>query len=220
MTDITQAEYELIRRYLANGLTEEEELMVTTRIIRDPQFRQEVEVTEALRYGFRELERSGKLASLLQSRAGRRPRVPMALAAAVIVAVSGGVISYFVSYRRNVPPPEVEIETLRFETTRGDARADVTWKASGRPVQLELVFDVGSSPAGSYRVILRSSDGTQDTTALDQVVETAPNGEVVVLLDGTPVKPGYYDVTLEPLPAADRGAIVNYTLQVQDGPGE
>jgi hypothetical protein len=32
MTDITQAEYELIRRYLANGLTEEEELMVTTRI--------------------------------------------------------------------------------------------------------------------------------------------------------------------------------------------
>ena len=218
MTDISQAEYELIRRYLANGLSEEEELMVTTRIIRDPRFRQEVEVTAALRDGFRELERRGKLASLLQSPAERRPRVPLALAAAVVVAVSGGVISYFVSDRQHAPAPAVEVETLRFETTRGDAsRADLTWKTSGRPVQLEMVFDVGPSPAGSYRVKLRSSAGTQITTAIDQVVETAPGGEVVLLLDGALLTQGNYDIRLEPSPVDLPNAIVTYTLEVQDG---
>jgi hypothetical protein len=221
MTDISQAEYELIRRYLAKGLSEEGELMVMTRIIRDPRFRQEMEVTAALRDGLRELERSGTLASLLQSPAGLRPRVSLALAAMVLVAVSGGVISYLVSERQHPPASAVESETLRFETARGGAsQADVTWRPSGRPVQLEMVFDVGPSPAGSYRVTLRSSAGTQFATTIDQLIETTPDGEVVLLLDGALLAPGNYDVRLEPSSAGRPAAIVTYTLKIHDDPDE
>ncbi len=188
-----------------------------TRIVHDPQFRQEVEVTAALRDGLRELERSGTLASLLRSPAAHRRRVSLALAATILVAVSGGVISYFVGDHQQVLAPAVEVETLRFETVRGGtAQADVSWRPSGRPVQLEMVFDVGPSPAGTYRVTLRGPAGTQVATTIDRVIETAPGGEVVLLLDGALLTTGNYDVRLEPSSAGRPDAIVTYTLKIHD----
>jgi hypothetical protein len=219
MTDISQDDHELIRRYLANRLSDTEELMVTTRIIQDPQFRNEVEVTAAFREGIRELENRGKLSPLLESRTRRWPRAQLALAAAVAIVAMGGLISLLLDQRRDEGAPTVITETLRFETTRGDgALADVTWHQSGRPVRLELRFDVGPDPAGSYLVTLERVSGGAIVSMADRPIPVSSGGEVVHFLDGALLEPGDYEIRLEPQPVVVGDGIVNYRLTVLGSP--
>ena len=51
MTDRDQGNQKMIDRYLANHLNDTERELVETRIVGDPGFRHEVELTEALRDG-------------------------------------------------------------------------------------------------------------------------------------------------------------------------
>jgi hypothetical protein len=221
MTDISQDDHELIRRYLANRLSDAEELMVTTRIVRDPRFGNEVEVTAAFREGIRELEKRGKLSPLLDSQTRRWSRAQIAFAATVAIVAMGGLISYLFDRPREQTAPTVIAETLRFETVRGDGTlADVTWHQSGRPVRLEMRFDVGPDPAGSYRVTLERVFGATIVSMADRPVPVSSGGEVVLFLDGTLLEPGDYEIRLEPQPVVAGDDIVNYRLTVLGGPDQ
>lgn len=219
MTDTFQDNHELIRRYLANRLSDTEELMVTTRIVRDPKFRNEVEVTAAFREGIRELEKRGKLSPLLDSQNTRWSRAPLAFAAAVAIVAMGGLISFLLDQPRHESAPTVITETLRFETTRGNGPlADVTWHQSGRPVRLEMRFDVGPERAGNYRVTLDRVSSGAIVSMADRLIAVSSGGEVVLFLDGTLLEPGDYEIRLEPQPVVAGNGIVKYRLAVLGGP--
>lgn len=219
MTDNSQDNHELIRRYLANRLSETEELMVMTRIVRDPQFRNEVEVTAAFREGIRELEKRGKLSPLLGSQTRRWSRAQFAVAAVVAIVAMGGLMSFLLDQPSNESAPMVIAETLRFETKRGDGPlADVTWHQSGRPVRLEMRFDVGPDRAGNYRVTLERVSGAAIVSMADGSIPVSSGGEVVLFLDGTLLEPGDYEIRLEPQPAVAGDGIMKYRLAVLGGP--
>ncbi|MCH5376375.1 MAG: hypothetical protein JJ992_20590, partial [Planctomycetes bacterium] len=77
---------ELIDRYLAGQLDAETLQQVETRIVADPEFRHELELTEGLRAGLRALERRGGIAEQIQPPLRFWQRPAYALAASVAAA--------------------------------------------------------------------------------------------------------------------------------------
>jgi hypothetical protein len=132
MTDREQGTQETIDRYLANRLSDAERELVETRIVGEPAFRHEVELTEALRDGLHELQKQGKVAPLLKTRTGIWPRSPFAIAASVMALALGiAALLYYqrlerVRHELAAAPGELVVATLRFERTRGgEAGPDV-----------------------------------------------------------------------------------------------
>jgi hypothetical protein len=204
----------LISRYLAKRLTDAEELMVETRIVEDPGFRSEVELTAALREGMRELESRGEVTRILavESAAWRRPRVALA---ASLGAIALGLVSLIFYQQRDTLAPAAATETLRFELTRGNAaETDVAWERGRTPVQLEMRFDVGPEPAAAYHVTISGTQGGAGGAAVDRVVQTSPDGEIVLAVDGRVLHPGIHEIRLEPQPATESVEAVTYTLAV------
>jgi hypothetical protein len=207
----------LICRYLAGRLPEVEELMVQTRIVQDPAFRNEVELTRAFKDGLRELENRGEVAKLLRTRPdGRASR--LALAAGVAAVAAGLAIFHFYPAEKSAVPALAR-ETLRFDVTRGGSEADVTWLRGSSPVELEMRFDVGPAPAAAYQVSVRRLADGAGRPALTQAVPSLPGGEVVLAVAGDLLPPGDYEIRLEPLPATGAAEAVSYTLAVRPQPG-
>ncbi len=214
MTDVSLKDQELIDRYLAGRLTDSEELMVETRIVEDPVFRNEVELSAALKEGLHELDRHGQLSALLvvPSAWWKKPGAALAAASAVL-AIGISIVMY--AQRSNNASPSVVAESLRFEHTRaGQPQADVVWIRPAKPAPLEMRFDVGIDPADRYQVTLRRLDGNA-RIEFDEVVATTPEGDVITSIEGARFETGDYEVRLRPVDAADTIPIVTYTLSVR-----
>ncbi len=214
MTDIGVDDKDLIDRYLANRLTEAEVSMVETRIVEDTRFRNEVELTEALRDGLQELQRRGEITPLLSPRPDVWRRSRFALAA-TLAAVTVGTASFLLYQRMGADTAEFAVASLRFEMTRsGDGRPDVEWRRTGAPTQLEMTFDVGPEPAAAYRVAIeRIAGGTRVTAVVADAAATA-DGEALLTVDAAALEPGDYLVTVTPqLPAPYPDPVV-YALRI------
>lgn len=215
MTDISLEDHELISRYLAKRLTDAEELMIETRIVEDPGFRSEVELTAALRDGLRQLESRGEVAPLLtrQIEWWSRPRIALVASMATIAL---GLISFFFYQQQASFAPAAVTESLRFEQTRGGGpQSDVVWERTDRPTQLEMRFDVGLEPTPQYRVTLRRVIDGAAGPAIDRVIPASSDGDVVLLLHGALLEPGDYEIRLEPQPVIGLDGAVTYTLTVK-----
>lgn len=214
MTDMSPEEDELIRRYLAGRLTDAEVHVIETRIVVDPVFRSEVELTAALKDGMRELESRGEVTRILalEAAAWRRPRVALA---ASVGAIALGLVSFLFYQQQDELAPVVATETLRFELTRGGAaEADVVWERATTPVQLEMQFDIGPEPAATYHVTISRLQDAAAGAAVDRVVQTSPGGEIVLAVDGRVLELGIYEIQLEPRTATESAEAVTYTLAV------
>ncbi|MGH8222003.1 MAG: hypothetical protein ACREQZ_03425, partial [Woeseiaceae bacterium] len=88
------------------------------------------------------------------------------------------------------------------------------WERRGTPAHLEMRFDVGPEPAATYHVTISRADETAASPAVDLVVPTASDGEVMLAVDGAVLKPGNYEIRLEPRPATELTEAVTYTLAV------
>lgn len=214
MTDISPEDQDLIDRYLANRLTDREVVVVETRIVEDLGFRNEVELTEALRVGLRELENRGEITPLLSHRNTLWQHPRFALAAS-FAAVALGVASFLFYQRFDAGPDELVVVTLRFEQLRGaGATPDAIWQQSGVPMRLQLRFDVGLEPADTWQVVVDlATDGASrrilaTTAALDD------DGLAVVSVESTRLPPGDYRITLTPQASASSQESVVYSLRV------
>lgn len=214
MTDISLEDRDLIDRYLAKRLTETEVFVVETRIVENPEFRNEVELTEALRDGLRELQSRGEITPLLSHRHARWRHPRFALAASV-AAVALGAASFLFYQRLDNGSREVVIASLRFEHTRGaDAGSDVMWQQNGAPTRLQMQFDVGLEPAAGYRVVIeRMTDGAA-VQVLDLAAAMAPDGGASIAVDSALFEPGDYEITLKPQPPAEMQEPVVYALRI------
>jgi hypothetical protein len=208
-------EAEIVRQYLAGSLSDKEARMVETRMVDDPEFRNEVELTKALRYGLRELERRGELAPLLSPRRAiwSQPRVALA---ASVAAVALGAASFLFFSQQDRAPAGVPTETLQFVQTRSSGgEPDVIWVRPATPPRLELRFDVGLEPAPAYEVrILRMSDGMA-SVVLESSAQTTQPGEAIVLVDGALLEPGDYQLRLS-APTVGSPSDFTYTLRVTE----
>lgn len=188
--------------------------MVETRIVEDPEFRNEVEITLALRQGLRELQKRGEIAPLLSPRRAFWSLTRVALAASV-AAVALGAASFLFFSRQDLAPPGGVTETLHFVQTRSpDFAADATWQRPQAPGRLELRFDVGLEPAPAYGVVIERLAVEGRVTVLESPATTVAGGEAVLELDGARLAPGAYELRLAPLPAGTAGTQFRYTLQV------
>lgn len=210
MTDKQQGNQETIDRYLANRLSDAERELVETRIVGDPVFRHEVELTEAMRDGLRELQKQGEVAPLLRPRSWMWRRSPFAIAASVLALALG--VTTLLLYQRleserhelSAAPGELVVATLRFERTRGSqAGPDVTWQRTSAPTLLELRFDVGLETALGYSVLIERVGAGADTTVLmTKAVWISSEGDVSLSIHSALLKPGDYRIRLEPRPAS------------------
>jgi len=216
MTDSRQGIHETIDRYLANRLNDAERELVETRIVGDPAFRHEVELTQALRDGLRELQKQGEVAPLLQPRTWMWRRSPFAIAASVL-ALAIGVGALLFLERMESKPAALVVASLQFERTRGAAAGpDVSWQRAESPALLEMRFDVGLQPAPSYGVLIERTGSTTDTTVLRAAsVGIGLDGELALSINSALLEPGDYRIRLEPQPPGpDHLEPVIYTLRI------
>ncbi len=214
MAVISPEEAELVRRYLAGSLTQKELEMVETRIVEDPEFRNEVELTQALRDGMRELQRRGEIAPLLSPR-WKVWMHPRAALAASLAAVALGAASFLFFQRPDRGGPELRSETLRFLTTRNaPTEPDVIWRRAGDLGRVELRFDVGLEPAASYSVQVERMAAGVDVVLLEATAEVSTQGEAVLALDGAWFEAGDYRLRLTPRPSGSDAPSFDYTLRV------
>jgi hypothetical protein len=235
---------ELIDRYLADRLKEDEVLSVEARIVADAAFRHEVEVTEALRAGLRRLEEADGLEALLavsgpQANTDRSvafwARPSYALAASV-ATIGLGVLA-LVQYGQlkheregSAAPRSAELVTQFAPTQRRTPVAfaslrsvsePVSIQMSSEPVLYEMAFDVGAEPAAEYALTI-----VRPAAQGDVVVFSAPSvtpeadGLVRLSLHSALLAPGDYVVQLMPQgsgPTADPGAdhaLVSFRLRI------
>ena len=188
---------------------------MTTRIFEEPRFATEVELTAALKDGFRELDRRGELSALLNRARFRWPRPKIALAAALCVAALGSLLSLMLYQLPGNTTADAATQTLYFETSRsGASKADVTWHRTAASDRLTLRFDVGIEPAAWYRVTMRHIVDGRAPSTIATVNTASSGGEVVLMLDGALLEPGDYDATLDPIPPGESNTTVRYTLRV------
>jgi hypothetical protein len=214
MTVISPEEAELIRQYLAGSLSEKELRMVETRMVEDPEFRNEVELTQAMRQGLRELHKRGEIAPLLSPRRAfwSPPRVALA---ASVAAVALGAASFLFFLRPDSAPPGVITETLHFEHTRGTSgEPDVTWRQLPAPETVELRFDVGLEPAARYSVLIERAAGGEFVPVVVATAPTERDGEAVLRSNDVEFPPGDYRLTLTPQGVRDGQPEVRYRLRV------
>lgn len=214
MTVISPEEAELIRQYLAGSLSEKELRMIETRMVEDPEFRNEVELTEALRQGLRELQKRGEIAPLLSPRRAfwSPPRVALV---ASLATVALGAASFLFLSRPDSAPPGVITEALHFEQTRGSGPApDASWASKSAVIRLELHFDVGLEPAPAYGVVIERVSDRESTPVLELDAVTAADGEAVAALDGALLPPGDYELRLIPRQTGSAQPAIRYTLRV------
>ena len=224
MTDRDQGTHETVDRYLANRQSDAEREMVETRIVGDPPFRHEVELTAALRDGLRELQKQGKVTPLLKTRTGIWPRSPFAIAASVMALALG--VAALLFYQRldrarhelAAAPGELVVAALRFEQTRGAEAADVVWQRASTPTLLEMHFDVGLEPAASYNVLIERVETGVDTTVLTATsVGIGLDGQVSLSVHSALLTPGDYRIRLGPQPPSPMHADPTvYTLRIAD----
>jgi len=210
---MTTEDQDLINQYLARRLSEAEELMLETRIVEDPAFRTEVELTAAFRDGMRELEDRGEVALLLAISGWQQHRIQYAIAASLGVIALG--LGSYLLYPWHDSGSHATTETLRFETTRGAVtEADAAWTRSGDPTQLELRFDPGPNPAADYQVTILRADSPSAPALVNRRVATTSDGAVLLRIDGALLEPGAYTILLDPRPATGSGGPLTYTLAV------
>jgi hypothetical protein len=216
MTEKHSTSQTIIDRYLADRLCEAEREMVETRIVHDVHFRNEVELTEALRDGLRQLQAQGQVEPLLKPRSWMWRRSPFAIAAGVL-ACAIGVATFLVNRPLDDGRQVLATETLRFIKTRsGDARPDVIWQQSSRPTQIEMRFDIGLEPAAEYRVVVeRISNGATAPVHEILVVHTVDE-EVSITVDSTLLTPGDYSIRLVPQSPDRLQEATTYALRVAD----
>ena len=203
MTDSRQGTHETIDRYLANRLSEAERELVETRIVSDAEFRHEVELTQALRDGLRELQKQGEVAPLLRPRTWMWRRAPFAIAASVLaLAIGVGALLYF--ERTATKPAPLVVASLQFERTRGaEPGPDATWQRTQSPTLLEMRFDVGPAPAPSYSILIERTGTGADTTVFTAAsVGIGLDGQLALSINSTLLEPGDYRIRLEPQPAS------------------
>ena len=214
MTDISLKDRELINRYLARGLADAEALVVETRIVEDPVFRNEVELTEALRDGLQELQNRGEIAPLLSQRhtGWRHPRFALA---ASVAAIALGTASFLLYQRLDAGNHELVVASLNFEHTRSaDAAPDVVWQPTGVPTRLQMQFDVGLEPAAAYHVVIeRMTDGAA-VRVLETTARMAPDGVATIAVESAQFEPGDYEITLRPEPPSESREPVAYALRI------
>jgi hypothetical protein len=218
-----QQETQDIDRYLASRLSDGERDLVETRIVGDPDFRHEVELTDALRDGLRQLQKQGEVAPLLKPRSWMWRRSPTALAASIAACIFG--ITSFLLYQQldrerhelTAASGQMIVATLRFERTRGGhAGPDLSWHRPSAPTLLEMRFDAGLEPAPGYRILIERVGGDVDTTVLMVTsIGTGLDGEVALSVHSALLKPGDYRIRLEPQPASPMNPEATvYTLRV------
>lgn len=190
--------------------------MVETRIVQDPDFRNEVMVTEALRDGLRQLQAQGQVEPLLKARSGMWASSRLAVAAALLACAVG--VAAFLVYRPLEDSRQASAtQTLQFMTTRSsEARPDVTWQRTSEPMRIEMRFDVGLEPAAEYQVsIVRVSSGAT-APVLEVLAGRTHEGDVSIAVDSTLLEPGEYRIRLEPQPPDGLREATNYSLRVED----
>lgn len=188
--------------------------MVETRMVEDPEFRNEVELTQALRQGLRELEKRGEIAPLLSPRRAFWSPPGVALAAS-LAAVAFGAASFLFFLRPDPALPGIVTETLQFAQTRGSGfEPDVTWRQPRAPRSVELRFDVGLEPAAGYSVLIERAAGDDFIQVAVATAATSRGGEAILLSSGAAFPPGDYRLTLTPLGSAAGQAPVRYRLRV------
>ncbi|MBX3703934.1 MAG: hypothetical protein KF822_09190 [Steroidobacteraceae bacterium] len=188
--------------------------MVETRMVEDPEFRNEVELTQALRQGLRELEKRGEIAPLLSPRRAfwSLPRVAWAASLATIAL---GAASFLFFSRPDPAAPGVVTESLQFAQTRGPGfEPDVTWRQPPAPQMVELRFDVGLEPAASYAVRIERAAGEDFAQVAVATAATSRDGEAVLISNADAFPPGDYRLTLTPLGSAGDQAPIRYRLRV------
>lgn len=211
---------ELIDRYLAGRLDDEELNRIEARFITDPGFRRQVEVTEALRVGLRQLDEHGELESLLAPEQSvwfwQRPTYALAasVATAFLAVTSVTLYRQLESEREQVSRIGSELRTERTMSRAGlSGHRLVPTGPAAEPKQLS--FLLSRSPGIDTTITISRTLVKSSTLILNFDVGVEPASAyrtTITLLSAAGSIPVLELPGLTPAPSGELTLTVNSTL--------
>jgi hypothetical protein len=199
---------DVVARYLADQLTDEEREAFEAYYLEHPEVVQELNAVAQFKSGLVELQRSGTLQSIL----GRRPwwqRAPnLAIAASLVVAIVAGSVWF---HRQDAASPILATSMAEFsggrqtplaigasydlQRTRSssyDATIKLPREAAG--IELRVKPDAPAQPA-IYRAELSvvNEDSSKRLSEANRIV-AADDGFVAIFLNSSVLRPGVYEL--------------------------
>jgi hypothetical protein len=189
--------------------------MVETRIVEDPAFRTEVELSAAMKEGFRELERRGEVQPFLTETGSRWTRIRTAAVAATVLFASVIATFIFLKEPHQAAPDEVPT-TLRFELKRGESgQPDVVWIRKSGAQLVPMSLDVGLTPAATYALTIYRVEHDSLAPVLSKELPVLETGELKIEVESRLLERGRYRIEAQPLPPATSADTVTYSLTVR-----
>lgn len=213
----------VIERYLSGQLSAAEEQALEEAYLADPDLLAELEATERLRDGIKDLSARGELKRARGTawwRALASPQV--AAAASVLLAVS--LVLSGTLYRENIELRQQQVSTtatamtmIPIESVRGEAAIEIVAPAENEIAG--LLIDAGAESYDSYRVvIMRRGEGAPEEIASAAGLAPDFQSQLAVAVPGRLLTPGLYEVEVEGRMrdwAADRDSVPVSRMRVR-----
>lgn len=196
-------DHRVIERYLSGQLSAAEEQALEEAYLADPDLLAELETTERLRAGIKDLGARGELGRVrgaprwLRALASPQYAAAASVLLAVALALSGTL------YRDNVELRQQQVMTtatamsmIPLENVRGAAAIEITAPAENE--MAGLLVDAGADGYDSYRVvILRRGEAAPEEIASAAGLSPDFQSQLAVAVPGRLLTPGLYEIEVE-----------------------
>jgi hypothetical protein len=192
-----------VERYVAGSLSEEEKARFEEAMIERPELAADVNVRRRIKAGLSELEKKNELEAFLKPDAQRPAYVRYAAAAAVLVIVAAGLMTF---WNRERPAPlqalltaaEVGsksiVSSFILATTRSTDVLAFEVRRDGGPIQLQILVD--DPDAAPFTVHLAAEDSPGARPIEDSTIAQVTDGFAVIFVDPRELASGNYTLKL------------------------
>ena len=205
-------ESRIVERYVAGTLSEEEKARFEEAMIERPELAADVSVRRRIKIGLSELEKNNELEALLKPDARRPAYLRYAAAAAVLVVVAAGLMTF---WSREQPAPlqalltssEVAskpiVASFILATTRSTDVLAFEVQRDGGPVRLQILVD--DATAAPFDVQLLGGDDQPPRLKFkESTISQTQDGYAVVYLDPHVLDSGSYTLSLKSKSGAEQ----------------
>jgi hypothetical protein len=198
-------------RYVAGSLSEDEAARFEEAMIAQPELAADVSVRRRIKAGLSQLEKNNELEAFLKPEAQRPAYIRYAAAAAVLVLVAAGLMTFWnregtAPLQALLTPSEVGttpiVSSFILATTRSQDVLAFEVQRNGGPVRLQILVD--DPAAAPFTVHLAAEDPSGAKPIKDSAIAQVTDGFAVIYVDPRELTSGNYTMTLKSASGAEQ----------------
>jgi hypothetical protein len=198
-------------RYVAGTLSGEEAARFEEEMIAHPELAADVSVRRRIKAGLTQLEKNKELEPFLKPESGRPNYIRYAAAAAVLVVVAAGLMTFW--NREEAAPLQALltsgevgtkpiVSSFILATTRSADEIAFEVQRDGGPIRLQILVD--DPAAAPFTVQLSSADPARGYPIKDSTIAQVEDGFAVIYVDPRELASGSYTMTVKSASGAEQ----------------